>query len=140
MWQTSGATARFDRRVLGDQCDTDSTVGVQALDARLEVDSNEVGAGTLALAYEIVNEGTATLMCGYAYRLERRDERDWTLVNRDMIFRAVGLLVDPGDTRQLQAEIPAGAQSGQYRISTMVRQTPPATSPPLNLTALFQVR
>ncbi len=134
------ATARFDRRVLGDQCDTDSTVGVQALDARLEVDSNEVGAGT-ALAYEIVNEGTATLMCGYAYRLERRDERDWTLVNRDMIFRAVGLLVDPGDTRTATgAEIPAAAQSGQYRISTMVRQTPPATSPPLNLTALFQVR
>ena len=93
-----------------------------------------------ALADEIVNEGTATLMCGYAYRLERRDEREWTLINRDMIFRAVGLLVEPGDARQLEAEIPVGAQSGQYRISTMVRQTPPATSSPLKVTALFQVR
>jgi hypothetical protein len=124
--------------VLGDKCDTDGTV-VQALDARLALGSNEVGAGD-ALAYEIVNEGTATLTCGYAYRLERRDERDWTVINREMVFRAVGLLVEPGDTRQLQAEIPAGAHSGQYRISTMVRQEPPATSPPLNLTAVFQVR
>ena len=133
------ATARFDRRVLRDQCDTDGTVGVQALDARLELASDEVGAGD-ALAYEIVNEGTATLMCGYTYRLERRDEPGWTLINRDMFFRAVGLLVEPGDTRQLQAQVPAEAQSGQYRITTTVRQMPPSTSPALDLIAVFQVR
>jgi hypothetical protein len=112
---------------------------VQALEARLELGSNEVSPGD-ALTYEIVNEGTATLVCGYAYRLERQDELDWTVINREMAFRAIGLPVEPGETRQLRAQISAEAQSGQYRIGTTVRQEPPATSPPLHLTALFEVR
>lgn len=112
---------------------------VVALDARLELGRGEVGAGD-TLAYEIANKGTATLVCGYAYRLERQDERGWTVINQGMAFRAIGLLVEPGNKRQLKAEIPVGTKSGDYRISTTVRQEPLASSPPLNLTAPFQVR
>jgi hypothetical protein len=108
---------------------------VQALEARLELGSNEVSPGD-ALTYEIVNEGTATLVCGYAYRLERQDELDWTVINRESNRVARGARRE----RQLRAQISAEAQSGQYRIGTTVRQEPPATSPPLHLTALFEVR
>lgn len=112
---------------------------VLALAARLELGSSEIRVGE-DLAYAIVNEGAARLVCGYAYRLEHRNEQGWTGINRGMAFRAVGLLVDPGDTRQLLAKIPAGTQPGQYRISTTVYQEPPAASPALTLTALFRVR
>ena len=112
---------------------------LQTFDPSLDLGSSEVRAGDV-LAYQIVNRGTATIMCGYAYRLERRDEGGWTIINREMRFRAVGLLVDSGKTRDLEAQVPAGASAGQYRISTVVRQVPPSPTEPLNVTALFQVR
>jgi hypothetical protein len=105
----------------------------------LELSSSEIGAGDV-LPYQIANGGTATIMCGYAYRLEREEEGSWTVINRDMIFRAVGLLVEPGDARKLQAEVPADAPPGQYRISADVHAKPPSPIPPSNLTELFQVR
>jgi len=67
----------------------------------------------------------------------------WTRINKGAWFATVGLLVAPGDTRELTAEIPTGAQAGQYRISVRVGEDPPLNHDPVEaveLSAPFQIR
>jgi hypothetical protein len=84
-------------------------------DAMMEVRPAEVGPGQI-VPYRIVNTGTVDLICGLAYRLERRADDTWVCMNPGMAFRAIGFGVSPGHYRELQARIPADAPPGLYRL------------------------
>jgi hypothetical protein len=102
-------------------------VGPKDLDARLELSGTEAVRGD-AFPYRIVNTGTARLICGVGYVLERAAGQEWEVMNPPgMYFPAIGLIVEPGDERQLRASIPPDALSGQYRIRTSVHCEPPPT-------------
>lgn len=89
------------------------------LAATIEVLGTHVGPGD-ELGYRINNTGSVELICGLAYRLERKTSDGWVHTNPGMAFRLIGFGVLPGQGRELSAMIPADALGGSYRISTSV--------------------
>lgn len=115
-------------------------MGPRDLDARLELAGTEA-VRSEAFPYRIINTGTARLICGLGYLLEREDEGQWVAMSAGMAFPAIGLIVAPGHERQLTASIPSDAPPGHYRISTSVRSPPPPTpARSLDVSALLQIR
>ena len=119
-----------------------ATVGTtqeDGLAAELELAAPRVRPGG-QLGYRIVNSGSVTLVCGVGYSLERETTDGWTLENPRMAFPAIGLLVEPGASRELRANIPNHAAAGRYRIGTSVHTGHGEGLSRVRLCADFEVR
>jgi hypothetical protein len=81
------------------------------------------------LTYEILNTGTERILFGDAYRLERQAGRAWVMVNRNVFFRTVGHMLEPGARKRLTARIPEDALPGHYRISAEISSDDPSLTP-----------
>ncbi len=84
-------------------------MGVEKADplrAELQLATDKVRAGE-GLRYRIVNTGPDEFICGRGYDLQRDRSGGWTSINRDTFFIAIGLIVWPGEHRDLTAMIPA---------------------------------
>lgn len=68
------------------------------------------------LGYTITNTGTAPLMLGAAYGLERLTGAGWEEVAIPYAFRAWGLRLESQVHRELVARIPEQAQPGRHRL------------------------
>jgi hypothetical protein len=86
-------------------------------DAVIELPMTSVGPGD-DLTYRLHNTGSVELICGVGYQLERESNGQWLPAGPPMWFPAIGLIVRPGEHRQLTAKIPADAPDGLYRINT----------------------
>jgi hypothetical protein len=83
--------------------------------ARLELAATTAVAGG-RLGYRITNTGTAPLMLGAAYGLERLTGSGWEEVASPYGFQAWGLRLESQAHRDLVARIPDQAQPGRYRL------------------------
>lgn len=73
------------------------------------------------LRYAVVNTGATLVLMGGDYGLQRQVKDGWEPAGPDVWFAAVGLIVDPGQRRELTARIPADAAPGAYRLGKTVR-------------------
>ena len=83
--------------------------------ARLELAATTAVAGG-RLGYTITNTGTAPLMLGATYGLERLRGSGWEEVVIPRGFRAWGLRLESRAHRELVARIPEEAQPGRHRL------------------------
>lgn len=87
---------------------------------RIELARSSVRRGC-ELHFEVVNDGTTSILMGVDYGLERRERRAWKAVDPGCWFVAVGLIVAAGQRTELVARIPANAVPGSYRLRKPVR-------------------
>jgi hypothetical protein len=80
-------------------------------------------AGAL-VEYLLVNGSDYVALTGLAFGLDRETSGGWASVELNMIVPAIGLIVEPGQSRQLHAKIPDGTPAGVYRLRQSFRLGP----------------
>ncbi len=82
-----------------------------------------VNAGAL-VDYLLMNDSDYAVLTGLAFGFDRETPSGWATVELNMIVAAVRLIVEPGQSRQLHAKIPAGIPHGVYRLRQSFRRGP----------------
>jgi Big-like domain-containing protein len=120
-----------------------------ARDAAIRIELAESSARPgCELHFEVVNDGTTSILMGVDYGLEQRQGARWEAIDPGCWFAAVGVIVEPGQRRALRARIPSRTAPGSYRLRKRVRESrsaeargwgPNADDFHLELTAEFRV-
>jgi Bacterial Ig-like domain len=100
------------------------------LSARLELESTFVSP-VERIPYTTVNTGSAPILIGEDYGVQRRAAGEWVPVEINLIVRAIGYGLDPGDRRSLTAAIPGGLGPGHYRLCKTALADPSGPERPL---------
>ena len=96
-----------------------SELADQSAKVRLQVPAT-AHAGAL-IDYLLVNDSEYGALTGLAFGLDRQTPSGWACVELNMIVAAVGLIVEPGQSRQLHAKLPAETPPGLYRLRQSFR-------------------
>jgi Bacterial Ig-like domain len=105
------------------------------LSARLELETT-FAAPAERIPYTTVNTGSAPILIGEDYGVERRAGEKWVPVEIRVIVRAIGYGLDPGHRRSLTAAIPGGLAPGHYRLRKTALADPSGPERPLDSTVV----
>ncbi|MFC0186928.1 immunoglobulin-like domain-containing protein [Fictibacillus aquaticus] len=85
-------------------------------DQGVEMKLEDGGSGKSQLV--ITNNTKEQLTTGMHYKLEKKTEGGWELVNSDMAFTEQAVIVEPG--KSFEQEIELNKEDGEHRISKQV--------------------
>jgi hypothetical protein len=91
---------------------------------RVHLDMPATASAGALVEYLLVNDSDYGAVTGLAFGLDRKTPGGWESVELNMVVAAIGLIVEPGHSRQLHAKIPDGTPAGVYRLRQSFRLGP----------------
>ena len=107
---------------------------------RVHLEMPATASAGAIVEYLMVNDSDYRAMTGLAFRLDRETPSGWAPVELHMISGLIGLIVEPGQSRQLHAKIPDGTPAGLYRLRQSFRLGPGGGgTPKFEVAATFRI-
>ena len=126
------------------RCVSSSTEQSRKIELQLPATTS---AGT-HLRYQFVNNSDYGVLTGAGFGLDHESAGGWEAVELGMAVAAIGIIIEPGQSRELHAPIPDGLAPGNYRLRQAFRLGPregfgwawPRSGPPeFEVAATFRV-